>query len=287
MGKKQLDYIHNYESVYLCDMRPGFVEGGHECDLPPGLYRLELTECADNGGRGFSLLLSGASPDTRVDAGLIEIDGARIGVFNRQALLQHFDDNFEELFEWSDSASGDAVNGAIEISPNNSTDLNALVVDVQRDSQYRIVVLKSGSRNIGVEVEPAEHQKSEEILHKYTRVDVKFIGIGEPWCYFDDWNYEPSLSDVVDSLILEQSIDLGLSTEGRGVSRKIGPTTELRDGITRFRGVKNVSAFLEQGQDRAKRIPLPKFLETTSFPADTTFEQLGEIVYSILLHARS
>ncbi len=86
MRKNNINYTHRHDSLYLCDTRPGFADVGLECDLPPGLYCLDLAEGATNGGRGFSLVIEGASPDFRVDAGSIDIEGARIGIFNRQAL---------------------------------------------------------------------------------------------------------------------------------------------------------------------------------------------------------
>lgn len=290
MREKHISYTHRHDSLYLCDMRPGFSDGGVECALPPGLYRLGLAEGEANGGRGFSLLIKDASPDSRVDAGSIDVDGARIGIFNRQAFMQHYDYDFEELFEWSDAASGDAfggaIDGAIEISPDDSANLTALVIDVQCDAVYRIHVLKSGSSVIGIEVAPVEQQASQKISRQYTRIDVKFTGVGEPWCYFDDWNFEPSQSDVIDSLILDLSIDLELSAQGRAAPEKIRPNTKIRDVLPRSRGVQEINAFLERNQRRARRIPLPDSLTSSSISAEATLEQLGEFVYSILLYAR-
>jgi hypothetical protein len=42
MSKQRRDYVHRYENLYLCDMRPEFSEGGAEIALPPGQYRITL-----------------------------------------------------------------------------------------------------------------------------------------------------------------------------------------------------------------------------------------------------
>jgi hypothetical protein len=287
MGKQQvIEFEINSGSVFLCDMRPGFTEDGVECALPSGKYGVALADSAENGGRGFSLVLDGESPDGRVSAGSVDVDGARIGIFNRKAFLDHFGGDFEDLFEWSDGEASPPMGGIVEISPEDNTLLKALVVDVQCDSRYQIEYLKSGAEKVGLAVTPIRPEITPGKARRFTRVDVKFIGIGEPWYYMDDWDYEPALEDVIESLILDQVLYCEL-VKGRHIkSEDVSPGAPLRQYVSKFRGVKRIGAFLEVDQNRAKRIPLPESLDVSKFSAETTFRELGDIVLSVLRYVR-
>lgn len=287
MSKQEVDEFEiNSESVFLCDMRPGFTEDGVECTLPSGKYCVSVAEPAEHSGRGFSLVLRGESPDGRLNAGSVDVDGARMGIFNRKAFLDHFGGEFEDLFEWSDSEACPPTDGVIEISPDDNARLRALVVDVQCDSRYQVEYLKSGSKKVGLAVTPVRPEITTEKVRRFTRVDVKFVGIGEPWYYMDDWNYEPDLDDVIESLILDQLLDCEFVTGQDIQPEDVSPDVPLRQYVSRFRGVKRISAFIEVDQDRAKRIPLPDSFDVKEFSAETTFRELGHFVVSVLRYVR-
>ena len=80
--------------------------------------------------------------------------------------------------------------------------LRALVVTVQCHGNYGVEYLTSGSSKVGLEVTPNQHEIADDITRRWVRVDVKFVGISEPWEYFDDCHFEPEPDDVFEDLVL-------------------------------------------------------------------------------------
>lgn len=267
------------ESVFVCDMRPGFTEDGVDCELPKGRYLLALDKPTES-GRGFRLVLEGQTPDGSRVAGSVPVDMARVGVFDRQAFLAHFDGNFEDLFEWSAFAV-DTTLAAAEIALDENPALNALIVSVQNDGTYRIEYLVSGSETVGLALTPESAEATDKKPRCWTRVDVKFIGIGEPYYYSNDWDFPCSAEDVLESLEIDAAIEADIRSDD------VRPSAALRQYMPKFNGAKSVKAYLEMsGQERAKGIPLPASFDATRLSADATLEEIADFIFSVACYVR-
>ena len=213
------------------------------------------------------------------------VDMAQIGIFDRQAFLQHFEGDFGELFEWS-SFEVDATDGAVEIAPDDASHLRALVVIVNRDGVYRVETLLEQSKTVGLAITPLPPRASDDKPRRWTRVDVKFVGIGDPWYYLDDWDYPHALEDVLDSLATDVSIEASMNNNESSYD-DAAPDAAVRDYLPNFRGVSWVRAYLdEEGKERAQGLTVSESLASATLPADATVGQVADLTYSVVREIR-
>ena len=295
MAAPVLRFDNQSDRVFVCDMRPGFTEDGIECVLPRGTYDVILDESTGDGGRGFRMTLDGVSPDGVRDVGSVSVDMAQIGIFDRNTFLEHFNGDFEELYDWSSFAVDTDADGAIKISPDDDPDLNALVVIVEWDGIYRVEQLVSGSRTVGLAVTYAEPEgdralvsadSGDEEPRQWTRVTIKRVGIGDPLLFVDDLSCDAlTLDEVLDDLTLE--VELHLENH-RVEFDEVKPNVELRHYMPKIRGFEPVKAHLDtEGRERAKQISLSESFDAAPLPASATLEDISKLVLAVTLHVRN
>ena len=276
------------KKLFLCDMRPGFSEDGVECILPKGNYELAMEASQNGETQGFSLVLAGETPDEHASLGFLSIDMARIGICDRKAFLELFDDDPEALFDWSDSASDSTVSDWGGFLHHKESGLEALYVNIGSDCRCAIQSLRSGKKTVGVRVIPqpsVERPADKRASRQWTWVEVECSGIADPWAFSDDWDYEPEIEDVLDNVISE------VSTTDEGAfldTNEIDPDTGISTYRKRFKGVTRIAVFLEHSEEEDwKRLPVPKSYSIPQLGAQTTSQELANTVFEIFKHART
>lgn len=272
--------------LFFCDMRPGFTEDGLAISLPRGDYCLSLGSSAA-GLTGFTLLLDGATSDTHRMRGSLEIDMARVGVFDRAAFKRIFARDAEALFEWSADASQRSSPAWGGFLRHPASGYSALYVNIGSDCTCSVEVLLSGARPVGVRVTPNESAAQPPAAaeaHTWTTVEVKCRGIGSAWQFGERDDRPPKFDYVLEEILDEVSaIEIGDTIPD---PETIDPDAPITRYQPRFDGVAAISLFrTREGSSRRERIqPSPS---ATKFQGTrTTSRQLATIVYDLIQNAR-
>ena len=277
------------ESLFLCDMRPGFSEDGVEVALPKGDYQLVLEPAAIGELVGFSLVLIGKIPTSKKAKGTFTLDMARVGIFDRKTLLKFFKGDGEALFEWSENVSDKKTANWGGSLKHGKSGLEALYVNVGSDCKCTVQLLQAKSRTIGVQVipqQPAEHPDKKLGSRHWTWVEIKCQGIKGKWSFCNDRDYSPEFDEVLDNVTFEvSSIDEGDSLEFLDV-KDIDADIAISKYRRRFRGVEKFLVFTEWAGESRKRLSIPASHSIAKLGAETTPKKLAEIIFELFQAAR-
>lgn len=276
------------KKLFLCDMRPGFSEDGVECALPGGSYELFIEPSENGKMNGFSLILANETPDGHQSEGSFSIDMARVGILDRKAFLEFFNNSWEALFDWSENASEEKKSDWGGFLHHKESRLKAFYVNIGSDCECIVQSLRTGTKTVGVRIIP----KSSTVLSAdgqvpghWTRLEVQCNGIEDPWDFCDDRDYEPEIEDVLENVISEVSfVDEGpfLDTES------IDPGTAISKYRKDFQGVAGITVHLERsGEEDMKRLSIPKSYSIPDLGAKTTSRELAEAILDIFVNART
>lgn len=289
MNRVPTTFYSGGDELLFCDMRPGFSQDGVKCVLPTGSYQVLIDAEDADGRRGFRLHLPGVDPDGASDVGTLLLDMARVGVFDRQAFLKAFDDDWESLFEWSDSEAIHRPGEAHALLRHEESGLTGLCVEIGADCECLVQILSSGSKTVGVRVAPRRSPEQSSVPRTEkccTWVEIKCRGIGEPWAFCDDWDYEPEIDDALDEIVSEVSFgDAGDSLDF-GDDEGVDPDAPISTYRRRFGGVAQIAVLLDRGGARRQRLKVPEPVASMKFGARTTSRELATALVRIFKAAR-
>ena len=269
------------KKLFVCDMRPGFSEDGVECTLPEGEFELAIEPTQDGKLRGFSLVLSGQSPDAERANGKLSTDMARVGVLDRQAFLRLFDGDGEALFDWSADASGKNENKWGGFLKHQKSGLEAFFVNTLADGECLVQLLRSSSRPVGIRVlpkGPSERAAEQLGSRHWTWVELKCQGIGDPWSFCDDRDFDPDFDLTLEHALFEVSTLCG--------GAKANPNHPISRYTKRYRGVSKVAAYYECAGEPRRRIRFPASYKIPHIGADATPRKIAGVVFELFKEAR-
>ncbi|MGC4074879.1 MAG: hypothetical protein QM760_20750 [Nibricoccus sp.] len=233
--------------------------------------------------RGDSKLASveyvavGRKPSRETKLGRFSIDMARVGVVELAPLLASHDGDREQLSEWSAEAADErptSWGGRLK-----SGAPHAVFFDIGGDCEVDVFRIFDGREVIGFRLCPGAPKKVEARFQKWTWVEVKMRGMGDPWSFCDDWNYEPD-----DDLIYD-GIETALSW-----SHKIPtcPDVPLQELSPKIKGVEWIKVYTEEavGQELELGSRKKLKLKIPTIPRFPTASQLRKVVFELYKEAR-
>lgn len=263
----------NDGALWVCDMRPGISQDGISVNLSAGIYRCEAARAEETGLSTISYIRECVSPTSEERIGELSLDMARLGVVELRPLLAKHRGDWEALADWSDEASGAREKewgGHLEAGK-----LHAVFFSIGSDCTVEVLRLRRGRRTVGMRIRPKERLDTAAKPQRWTWVEVKLRGIGDPWSFCDDWAFTPD-----DELIFD-NIDLELSDF---TNDEVDHSAPLSKYCASLRGVASISAFVE---DSGKpRRPITRLLQIPKLGASPTAKRLAATVLSIFEQAR-
>jgi len=289
MSKIRKTYEFSGQTLFLCDMRPGFSEDGIECTLPAGSYELTL-ETTESGGRGFILLLAGEIYDGQAEHAVVPLDMARIGVLDRKAFLKIFSGDWETLYDWSESAADTQKSEWGGFLRHKDSGLSAFFVNTGMDGECAVQLLRLGKKTVGVRAipqPPVEKPSKSGKLRQWTQVEVRCSGIADPWGFCDDWNFQPEVEEILENVVLEvSSVDEGDSLKFLD-SDDIDPDTAIANYQPGFKGVTGFNVYLDKNEEDPVPLSIPESFALPKLEAQATSRELAEVLFDIFQKARS
>jgi len=279
--------------LFLSDMRPGFSEDGADVSLPEGEYRIGVTK--DGPLQTFSLVLAGADPGSEKEVGTIDLDMARVGLFQRKPFLKAFGSDPAELFDWSSDASETSEAEWGGFLTHKPSGLQALYFNIGSDGQCRLFLLRSGSRTVGLKVVPlvpvaSPHSAppspaSARVLTEMIVAEVTWTGDTHPWGFTSEsvlLQFKEFLSEVISEIVIDDIDEEFIDPD------EVNPDDRISRFRPRFKGISRIELFRPQPHPAA-RIPIPISLPPDAFEksASLTPRQLAQLVYDIIRKART
>jgi hypothetical protein len=200
---KTLQFKLSGEQLWICDMRPGISQDGVRVKLPPGDYQCEVTPSEGTGLTTVSYVRKGARPTSERHVGGVSLDMARVGVVELKPLLAQHGGDWEALADWSDEMAdrGEKRWGGVLMSALH----HAAFFRIGSDCTLDVFRLKQDGRDVGVALRPQARHVADTKSQRWTWVEVKLRGIGEPWSYCDDWAFFPDNELVLFDIEFELS----------------------------------------------------------------------------------
>lgn len=274
------------DSIFVCDMRPGFTEDGVACELPNGNYYLSNAPTKDQGLNSFSLQLENTSVDDENDIAIIGVEMARVGIYKRRILADVFNSDTEALFDWSDSKCDKKSNlwGGY-IGGNSNPD--GLYINIDSDCDCSIKYLLSNGSKVGIKVVPLSSQTVHAVDRSWTRVEIS-LGISE-LSFIDDRDYELEFKDVLEDVLTE----LCTIDEGASLIFVDEDSVNVEDEIIRFRpnykGARKLNVFIQTsvGCDLVDRkLPLDIEEAIEQLDQNISVNDFAKVIYQVLKTAR-
>jgi hypothetical protein len=263
----------------ICDMRPGFTEDDVQLVLQRGQYCFSTIEI--DFLQGFQLLLKESKFDKEERYGSLSVDGACVGVFDKQGFLNYFNNNFEGIYEWSSEK-------ALEDKPwgNISHDIagTALYVQTFSDCVCEVLSLYSNGSIVGFKVLPLKAETNDEQLREWTWINLKCKGIYQEFNICHDRNYEVELDETIDEVLS----DLCTVETQEGLNFIDESSVDISAQITSFRsdfnGIESIGIIYEKSfsGDMTRKSIHPN-IETliNKIGVNATTKELGECIYEI------
>lgn len=265
-------------------MRPGFSEDGIACALPKGNYQLSLEPTQDSKLRGFSLILAGEIPDTERDNGTFSTDMACVGVLDRQTFLKHFAGNGEALFDWSADALGKKESQWGGFLKHKQSGLEAFYVKTGADGRCAVQLLCLHSCPVGIRVIPnvsPERPTDQRGSRHWTWVELKCEGIGEPWSFCDDRDFEPDFDQTLEDVLSEVNCLCSGDSDS-----KVGPDVPISRCSRRYKGISKVTTFYERAGEPRRRIHFPPSHTVPKLGPNETARKIAKAVFDLFKSAR-
>ncbi len=231
----------NSDPLFICDMRPGFSEDGAELSLPRGKYALTTIEIGDL--QGFELLLDGKHADREEEFSELSLDGACVGVFDKNGFFKHFKHDFESIYEWSSDLFEPKQNWK-----NISHEKAGLAFFVQTFADCNCVLIKlySNSTVVGFKALPIEPQTNREKKRSWTWISFKCEGLDQEFNICHDRDYVNEIDDVIDDVLS----DLCTVETDSGLDFLDEDDIKLDDPINSYRsdfgGLQSISVYYER-----------------------------------------
>ena len=272
------DFHLRGNSLFVCDMRPGFTEDGVAVQLSPGRYQWSRLDSAGQGIARFQLLRAEAKAETQKVLTELSIDGAMVGGFERGKLLSCFETDFERLYEWSASQVEELSGEGLGVFQHDSG-LDCLWASVGGDGQCKLSSLFSSDESVGfiLEVIPSIPKVGGRTL---TQAWFHWSPIEEAFHFVHDRDFELDPNEVLEDILLDLTVDAEIEAPGTKIT--ISPDDALKRWKPDFSGVSRIQVFEEADQEeRALRVPSAN----VTLGEGTTIKDLADQAYQIMVEA--
>jgi hypothetical protein len=184
-------------------MRPGIAQDGVTLALPAGNYRCEYLPATDSGLATISYLHEGKTVVAESKAGEVNLDMARVGVVELKPLLAQHGGDWDALADWSDeTAAGREKNWGGTLPAKG---IHAAFFATGGDGTLEVFKLRDRHGIIGLRLKPKPRPKLKQKRRRWTHVYVKIAGLGDPWHFCHDWDYEADDESALDEIAYELS----------------------------------------------------------------------------------
>jgi PAS domain-containing protein len=263
----------------ICDMRPGFTEDEVELVLPKGQYCLSTIEIGSL--QGFQLLLKESKFDKEEKSGCLSLDGACVGVFDKQGFLNYFNNDFEAIYDWS---SEKVLEGKPWGDISHDTAGTALYIQTLSDCTCEVLSLYSNGSIVGFKFLPLKIETNEDQKKEWTWINLKCKGIYQEFSICHDRDYEIELDEAIDNILsdlctveTEESLNF-IDESSIDIS---APITSFRSD---FNGIETVGVIYEKSfRGNTIRRPIHPNIEKliNNIGDSVTTKELGKCIYEI------
>ena len=274
LGKmKSLKFTLSGEQLWICDMRPGISQDGIRVTLPAGEYLCEIARADKGRVSAISYVRHNALPNSESRIGEVSLDMARVGVVELKPLLARHTGDWDALADWSDELADrrEKTWGGTLLPTGH----HAAFFTIGTDCTLDVFKLRQGRQDVGMVLRPRLLESVEAKPRRWTWVEVKWRGIGDPWSHCDDWAFprddERFFTDV--------DFELSYFTEG-----KIDHDKPLPEYSSKFRHIEWIKVFVEDSGSPRRQVTRKIDIPTIKSPL--TARGLAAVVLEVFEKAR-
>lgn len=266
-------------ALSICDMRPGFTQDEVELTLPSGEYAVSTIEIGSL--QGFQLLLKERSIEKEEMCGSLPLDGACVGLFDKQGFLNYFQNDFEAIYEWS---SDKAQEGKTWKNISHDAAGSAFYFQIFSDCTCEVFLLYSKDSVVGLKVMPYVIETNKDKKREWTWVNIQCKGIYQELNICHDRNHEIELEEVIEDVLsdlcaIETEDTLGFIDES-----SVDISAPIISFRSDFKGIKSADVVYEKsikGNRTSKRIQPNVESLINNIGLTSTTEDLGKFIYEI------
>lgn len=276
----------NGDSIFVCDMRPGFTEDGVACELPDGNYRLSIVPVDDQGLISFLLQLENTRADHESDIAILGVEMARVGFYKSRLLADAFNSNSEALFDWSDNeCEKNTSPWGGHIGKDASPD--GYYINVGSDGDCSVKYLLSNGSKVGLKVVPLPSPAQRQADRSWTRIVVS-LDTSE-LSFIDDRDYDLDFEDVRQDVLTE----LCTIDEGAALIFVDEDSVDVKKEIACFRptykGVRRFDVFIDTlvgDNSMDRQLPIETGDAMGRLGENISVEDFAKVIHGVLKTAR-